>query len=187
MKWNKLFASIGSLLATAATAQNIETDKMAKSIYDYEFINIAGDTVSLSTYKGKKILIVNVASECGFTPQYKELQEVHNKYKDSLVVLGFPCNQFGAQEPGTEKEIAKFCEVNFGVTFTLTEKIEVRGNNQHPIYTWLTSKALNGVEDTKVMWNFQKYLIGTNGEYLGSFASTVKPDSDKIIDLIENK
>lgn len=184
MKLKNILSSIGSLLF-ASTAQPANISEMPKSIYDYSFVTLAGDTVSMSDFKGKKILIVNVASKCGFTPQYKELQAVHEKYSDNVVVLGFPCNQFGEQEPGNAEQIEQFCEVNFGVTFTLSEKIDVRGENQTPLYTWLTNKELNGVKSSSVKWNFQKYFIDEKGNLIDVFGSTTKPDSPKIINLIE--
>ena len=125
------------------------------SIYDYSFTSIDGIKISLNQFKGKKMLFVNVASRCGFTSQYKELQVLHEKYHDGLVLIGFPCDQFGGQEPGTEKEIKAFCQKNFGVDFIMSEKINVKGKNQHPIYSWLTQSSLNGVKNSSVLWNFQ--------------------------------
>jgi glutathione peroxidase len=115
-----------------------------KSIYDIEINSLQGKPINLSLFKGKKILFVNVASKCGFTPQYKELQKLHNLYEESLVVIGVPCNQFGKQEPGNSTEINEFCQVNYGVSFLITEKISVKGNEQHPLYSWLTKKNENG-------------------------------------------
>ena len=137
----------------------------------------------LGSFKGKKIMFVNVASKCGFTPQYAELQEVHEKYGDKVVIIGFPCDQFGGQEPGTEEEIQSFCQKNYGVEFLMASKIEVKGNNQHPIYKWLTSEELNGVESSKVMWNFQKYVVDENGKYINHFKSGVKPTDEEITKL----
>ncbi|MDZ4838660.1 MAG: glutathione peroxidase [Bacteroidota bacterium] len=155
--------------------------KLPKSIYDYTYTDIDGKEVKLSQYKGKKILFVNVASECGFTNQYEALEAVYEKYKGNLVILGFPCNQFGGQEPGTEQEVKAFCSSKFHVTFPMTNKIDVKGKNQHPIYTWLTSKALNGVEDAEVGWNFNKFLIDENGKYVSYYSSRVKPDDASIV------
>lgn len=154
------------------------------SIHDYSFININGETVSLSTFKGKKLLLVNVASECGYTGQYKELQALHEQYGDQLIIIGFPCDQFGGQEPGTEEEIKQFCEKNYGVTFLMASKIDVKGDGQHPIYAWLTSKKQNGVEDSTVQWNFNKYLIDEEGHYLHYFPSAVNPLDEKISSLL---
>jgi glutathione peroxidase len=155
-----------------------ETEK--PSIYDIEINGLNGKPLSLSEFKGKKILFVNVASKCGFTKQYKELQELSDRYKDQLVIIGAPCNQFGRQEPGNADQIQEFCELNFGVTFPLTEKLDVKGKQQHPLYTWLTSKELNGKKRSSVKWNFQKYLVDENGELITYYYSLTKPMSSKI-------
>ncbi|HYG16947.1 MAG TPA: glutathione peroxidase [Bacteroidia bacterium] len=143
------------------------------------------DTIELSDFRGKKILCVNVASECGYTKQYEDLQKLHERYKDSLVIIGFPCNQFGGQEPGQAADIQDFCSKNYGVTFPLTEKIEVKGENTHPVYKWLTQKSKNGVGDYEVSWNFNKFLIDENGHLLGYFPSKVKPFDKELVELIE--
>ncbi|MGB0431851.1 MAG: glutathione peroxidase [Bacteroidia bacterium] len=168
-------------ISIAFTNNYKSNKKMSDNIYDYTISSIDGEEIKLERFKGKKLLLVNVASECGYTKQYKDLQELHEKHGDKVVIIGFPCNQFGGQEPGTATEIKSFCEKNFGVTFQLTEKIDVKGDAQHPIYKWLTSKELNTVEDSKVKWNFHKYLIDENGNYIEAFASGVNPMSDKII------
>lgn len=152
----------------------------SSSIYDIEIASITGQMIDLSQFKGKKILFVNVASECGFTPQYADLQKLHLLYNDKLVVIGVPCNQFGGQEPGSSEEIQKFCQVNYGVDFLITEKIEVKGANQHPLYQWLTKKELNGKMNSSVKWNFQKYLIDENGQFIDFYYSITKPMSNKI-------
>ena len=167
------------LTCTIATAQNTTA-----SLYDIPLTDISGAPLDLSQYKGKKILFVNVASKCGFTSQYDGLQELYNTYKDKLVVIGLPCNQFGGQEPGTAKEIESFCKANYGVDFPLSSKIEVKGASQHPLYKWLTSKTQNGVMDSKVRWNFQKYLVDENGQLIDYFYSTTKPMSSKIVKLL---
>lgn len=154
-------------------------------VYDYSFKDIDGNDVALSLFKGKKILFVNVASKCGFTPQYAELQELHEKFGDKVVIIGFPCDQFGGQEPGSEEEIQSFCQKNYGVEFLMASKIDVKGNNQNPIYTWLTSEEKNGVESSKVMWNFQKYIVDENGMYIAHFKSGVKPTDAEITDLLK--
>ncbi|WP_394355040.1 glutathione peroxidase [Maribacter aquimaris] len=151
-----------------------------KHLYDIPINNLNGEPIALSKFEGKKILIVNVASECGFTKQYKELQKLSDTYPDSLVVIGVPCNQFGNQEPGDAQEIQTFCERNFGVTFLLTEKVNVKGSEQHPLYKWLTSKDLNGKKSSSVKWNFQKYLIDEKGQLIDYFFSLTKPMSSKI-------
>lgn len=151
-----------------------------ESIYNIEIKSINKEKINLQEFKGKKLLFVNVASNCGFTKQYKELEALHQLYKEKLVVIGVPCNQFGGQEPGNEKEIISFCQLNYGVTFILTEKIEVKGSNQHSLYKWLCSKERNGKYDSNVKWNFQKYLIDEEGQLLEYFYSTTNPMSSKI-------
>ncbi|WP_417866420.1 glutathione peroxidase [Xanthomarina gelatinilytica] len=150
------------------------------SLYDISINSLTGEAIDLSSFKGKKILIVNTASECGFTGQYEGLQELYNTYKDKLVVIGVPCNQFGGQEPGTASEIQSFCKQNYGVTFLMTEKVDVKGGNQHPLYKWLTSKELNGVSSSSVKWNFQKYLIDEKGNLIDYYYSITSPTSTKI-------
>ena len=151
------------------------------SIYKVQINDINGELIDLNLAKGKKLLIVNTASKCGFTNQYAELQKLHEEYSESLMVLGVPCNQFGNQEPGNATEINEFCELNFGVSFTLTEKIDVKGPLQHPLYAWLTQKRLNGVKNSSVKWNFQKYLIDEEGKLIDFYYSITKPMSSKII------
>ena len=152
----------------------------AQSIHNFKVAGIDGKQINLAAYKGKKILIVNTASKCGYTPQYESLQKVYDQYKDKLVILGFPCNQFGGQEPGTNEEIVAFCKENYGVNFPLADKIDVKGANIAPIYQWLTQKAKNGVLDANISWNFNKFLLDENGKMLAYFPSNVKPDSDAI-------
>tara|TARA_R110001632_G_scaffold39718_8_gene99363 strand:+ start:5067 stop:5606 length:540 start_codon:yes stop_codon:yes gene_type:complete len=151
-----------------------------KSLYDIKIDSLQGKSIDFSTYKGKKILFVNVASKCGFTPQYKDLQKLHDEYQDKLVVIGVPCNQFGKQEPGNSNEIEEFCEVNYGVSFLITEKVDVKGNEQHPLYTWLTNKTENGRKNSSVKWNFQKYLVDGDGELIDYYFSITSPTSSKI-------
>jgi glutathione peroxidase len=154
------------------------------SIYDFEFKTLQGELIPLNEFKGRKMLIVNVASECGFTPQYKELQALYDKYGSKVVVLGFPANDFGGQEPGSNEEIATFCERNYGVQFPVFQKIEVTGPNTHPLYKWLSDKSLNGVTDEAPTWNFCKYLIDENGNLVKFFPSKVAPLSAEIVDAI---
>lgn len=144
-----------------------------------------GQSIQMKDYAGKKILVVNVASKCGYTSQYTDLQKLSELYKDELVVIGFPCNQFMGQEPGTEQEIAGFCQANYGVTFPITQKVEVKGKDQHPIFKWLTTKDQNGLDDFKVSWNFNKFLINEKGELLRHFDSGVKPLSTEITDYLK--
>ncbi len=154
--------------------------KVSASIYDIAINKLDGTPILLSEFRGKKLLFVNVASECGFTKQYKELQKLSDTYSDELAVIGSPCNQFGKQEPGEAAQIQLFCEKNFGVTFLLTEKIDVKGGKQHPLYGWLTSKSLNGKKNSSVKWNFQKYLVDDKGSLIDYYFSTTKPMSSKI-------
>ncbi len=153
---------------------------MGKSIYDYKVEALNGGELNFADYKGKKILIVNTASECGFTPQYKDLEEISKKYAGKLVVVGFPANNFGGQEPGSNAEIGAFCEKNFGVTFPLAAKVSVKGDDTAPIFKFLTEKELNGVKDTSILWNFTKFLVDENGKLIDSFVSTTKPTDEAI-------
>ncbi|GAA3787394.1 glutathione peroxidase [Corallibacter vietnamensis] len=171
----KLTSLLIFMFSIFANAQEPKT-----SIYDISINSLSGEKINLANYKGKKILFVNTASECGFTPQYKDLQELSDTYKDKLVVIGSPCNQFGGQEPGTAKDIQSFCQANYGVTFLMTEKIDVKGDNQHDLYKWLTKKDLNGHKNSSVKWNFQKYLVDENGHLVDYFYSITKPLSSKI-------
>ncbi|MBC8770025.1 glutathione peroxidase [Arenibacter sp. BSSL-BM3] len=151
-----------------------------QTLYEININDLSGKPIHLKAFEGKHILFVNVASKCGFTPQYKELQELHEAYKNKLAVIGFPCNQFGGQEPGKAKDIETFCEVNYGVKFLITEKIEVKGKNQHPLYRWLTNKSINGLKNSTVKWNFQKYLVDDKGNLVDYFFSNTSPMSSKI-------
>lgn len=172
------------LMALFSFLGNAQTVAPNTSLYNIKIKGIDGKVLDLNQYKGKKILFVNVASKCGFTKQYDGLQELSEKYKDKLAVIGLPCNQFGSQEPGTETEIKSFCRMNFGVDFPLTEKIEVKGKNQHPLYRWLTQKDKNGKMDSSVKWNFQKYLVDEEGRLIDVFYSITKPMSSKITKLL---
>jgi glutathione peroxidase len=145
------------------------------SIHTFSIPGLTGGTVDFGAFRGKKILVANTASECGLTPQYKQLQELQEEYKDSLVVVGIPCNDFGGQEPGTADTIASFCERNYGVTFPLTEKLSTKAPNQAPIFQFLTSKELNGLQDDEIKWNFHKFLLDEEGHLTASFPSTADP------------
>lgn len=161
------------------------TASTASTVYGIKLMSLDGKKeINLEDYKGKKILIVNVASECGYTPQYEGLQALYTKYSDKLEIVGCPCNQFGGQESGDSAQISSFCKKNFGVTFPLSQKLEVKGGNQHALYQWLTQKAKNGMFDTSVTWNFNKFLIGTDGKLLAYFPSNTKPDDAKLIEMI---
>lgn len=153
------------------------------SIYDFKVEAIDGTTIDFSEYKGKKLLIVNTASKCGYTPQYEDLQMLHEKYGDKLVILGFPSNNFMRQEPGSNLEIAEFCTKNYGVTFQMFAKLEVKGKDQHPLYKWLSSKDLNGWNDNAPSWNFCKYLVDENGKLVKFYKSGVKPMDQEIINF----
>jgi len=156
----------------------------SSALYNIEIEGINGEIIDLNLYKGKKILFVNVASECGFTNQYEGLQELYTTYKENLVVIGLPCNQFRGQEPGTAAEIQTFCRLNYGVDFPMSVKIAVKGDSQHPLYQWLTKKEKNGKKNSSVKWNFQKYLIDENGALMDVFYSMTKPMSKKITKLL---
>jgi glutathione peroxidase len=163
-----------------ATAQN------NKSFHDFKTTTIDGQPFDLSSLKGKIVLVVNTASKCGNTPQYKQLEELYQKYGgDKFTIIGFPANNFLSQEPGTNSEIKEFCTKNYGVTFPMMSKISVKGKGQDPIYQWLTSKAENGVMDAPVTWNFQKFMIDENGNLVGMVAPGTSPMTEKIVNWIE--
>lgn len=158
------------------------------TIYNFKVKTIDGQDFDFSSLKGKKVLIVNTASECGLTPQYKQLQEVYDKYKNkNFTIIGFPANNFGSQEPGSNTEIKAFCEKNYGVTFQMMEKVSVKGDDMCEIYKWLTQKEKNGVLNSSVKWNFQKYMIDEEGHLIDSVSPARKPNCDKIVNWIEGK
>lgn len=155
-----------------------------ENFYDLSASTLDGNPYEFSQLKGKRVLLVNTASRCGFTPQYADLETLHKQYGSSgFVILGFPCNQFGFQEPGSSGDIATFCEKNYGVSFQIMEKVNVRGSEAHPVYQWLSEKARNGVEDHKVGWNFHKFLVDENGRLVASLRSGVSPMDDTIVDF----
>lgn len=159
-----------------------------KRLYDFTATAIDGQPYDLTALRGKKVLIVNVASKCGLTPQYEKLEELYEKYGgDKFVILGFPANNFMGQEPGTNEEIKTFCSVKYGVTFPMMSKISVKGDDMDPIYQWLTSKDQNGVIDAPVSWNFQKFMISEEGEVVGMITPKESPFSDKIVHWIEGR
>ena len=162
-----------------------ETYNMDSGFYDLEFESIDGEIIPLSNFKGKYVLVVNTASKCGYTRQYKDLQKLHEEYNEKLIVIGFPCNDFGSQEKGTNQDILSFCEKNYGVDFLLSKKIKIKGEECHPIFDWLTKKSNNGVLNHKVSWNFNKFLINPNGMLLGSYSSSTKPYDLTIINQIK--
>jgi glutathione peroxidase len=150
------------------------------TVYNFKVEGLEGGTIDFASFKGKKILIVNTASKCGYTPQYTELEELYEKYKNKLVVIGFPANNFGGQEPGTNADIKEFCTGTYHVTFPMAAKISVKGDDVHPLYQWLTSKEKNGVLDAEIKWNFNKFLLNEKGELIAYFPSKVKPMSEEI-------
>jgi glutathione peroxidase len=160
----------------------------SSGFYDFKVKTLEGESFDFSSLKGKKVMIVNVASKCGNTPQYKDLQAMYEEYKgDNFIIIGFPANNFLNQEPGTANEIRKFCTDNYGVTFPIMEKISVKGDDMHPLYKWLTSKEKNGVKDSEVTWNFQKYLIDEKGNLIEVIPPKEKPTSDKVIAWISSE
>ncbi len=159
-----------------------------KSFHDFKVKSLDGNDFDLSSLKGRKVLVVNTASKCGLTPQYKQLQSLYEQYGgDKFVIIGFPANNFLQQEPGTSSEIREFCTSNYGVTFPMMEKISVKGNDIHPLYKWLTTKELNGVMDAPVSWNFQKFMIDENGKLVDMVPPRESPDCEKIINWITGK
>lgn len=159
-------------------------DAQIKSVYDFKVDGLEGGSIDLSAYKGKKILIVNTASKCGYTPQYEGLEKLYEQNKDKLVIIGFPANNFMFQEPGDNAEIKTFCQKNYGVTFPMAAKISVKGKKMHPLYVWLTQKKYNHFSDNSVKWNFQKYLIDEKGNLVGVFAPGVDPLSEEMTKAI---
>ena len=162
---------------------NLTIMNAQQSVHEFTITSIDGVEKSLSDFKGKKMLFVNTASQCGFTPQYMELQSVHEKYGEDLVIIGFPANNFGGQEPGSNDQIKSFCQKNYGVTFLLSEKVSVKGSDICPLFEWLNQQE-NQSFVGDIMWNFEKYLIDESGKLVKRFRSITKPDSDKIISLI---
>lgn len=194
----KIILSVCSILVLAGTPSfaqkhkntNIPKEKIMdtkNTIYNFKVEDINGKTFDLSSLKGKKVMIVNTASECGLTPQYEFLEELYKKYKnDNFVIIGFPSNDFGQQEPGTNEQISTFCKKNYGVTFPMMSKITVKGQEKHPLYQFLTEKNKNGLEDNEVQWNFQKYLINEKGELVKVISPKTSPMDPEIIKWITN-
>ncbi len=181
----KIITTMALCLFALANAQQNASDK---TIYQFTVKDIAGKDFPLANLKGKKVMIVNTASKCGLTPQYEGLEALYKKYKDqNFIIIGFPANDFLSQEPGTNEEIATFCQINYGVTFPMMEKITVKGKKTHPLYQFLTQKSKNGVEDSKVQWNFQKYLIGIDGKLEKVISPKTAPNDKEIIDWIEKR
>lgn len=182
-KFNLFLTLLAFLSPAILNAQSMDKNQ---SIHQFEMESLQGVNTPLSNYKDKVVLIVNVASKCGLTPQYVDLQETYDKYKDQgLVILGFPANNFGAQEPGSDQEIENFCRVNYGVTFPMFSKISVKGDDQHPLYQFLTQKEKNGILDAEMQWNFQKFLVGKDGRVLEVISPTTKVDDPELLGRIE--
>lgn len=171
------------LMALMMVACNVNAQK--ESVYDIKLKSLNGGDIDLSEFKGKKILFVNTASKCGYTGQYEGLEELHRTHGDKVVVVGIPCNQFGKQEPGSSEEITAFCKKNYGVSFTMAEKTNVKGDGQHALYAWLTQKSQNGVLDAKVSWNFNKFLVDEKGNLVKHYKSSVKPMSEELLSDIK--
>ncbi len=170
--------------------ENMNTETQIKTIYKFKVKDLYGKEFDFASLKGKKILIVNTASECGLTPQYKDLEAIYEKYKNknkNFIIVGFPANNFGSQEPGSNEQIAKFCQLNYGVTFPMMSKISVKGNDKHPVYQFLTQKSKNGLQDSEVEWNFQKYLINEEGELVKVLSPRVLPTDAAIVGWINGK
>lgn len=187
----RLFASLMVLSLSTTAAFVVAAEKNAAKgspVLGHTMKSLSGSKVDLSQYEGKVLLIVNVASKCGATPQYEPLEKVYEKYKDEgLVVLGVPCNQFGRQEPGTSEEIAAFCEKNYGVTFPMLSKVDVNGEEAAPLYKYLTSKEAVPSDAGPVKWNFEKFLVGRDGKVAARFRTPVQPDDPKVIEAIEKE
>lgn len=194
MKKFVLFAALFTLFSCQNQAQNnkksmeTQTPIKAETIYQFKVKDLYGKEFDFASLKGKKILIVNTASECGLTPQYKDLEAIYQKYKgQNFTIVGFPANNFGAQEPGSNEQIAQFCQTNYGVTFPMMGKISVKGDDIAEIYTFLTNKSRNGLQDSEVEWNFQKYLINEEGKLVRVVSPKVLPTDASIVDWINGK
>lgn len=178
----KLLSLLAILLVTVSSFIYLKPNK---GIHAFKVKGLNGETIDFAKFKGKKILVINTASACGYTKQYAALQKVYDSNKDKLVIVGFPCNQFGNQESGSANEIMEFCKKNYGVTFPLSEKVEVKGDNIAPIYKWLCNKSENGVLDATITWNFNKFLIDEKGKMIAYFPSKTTPDSDEILKYLK--
>jgi glutathione peroxidase len=189
-----ILVAFGACKKDTGTKQNAEVlkeeikNQVTENIYQFQVNDLYGEAFDFSNLKGKKVMVVNTASECGLTPQYAELQKLYDTYKDqNFVIVGFPANNFGGQEPGTDMEIATFCKENYGVTFPMMSKISVKGSDMHEVYHFLTEKNKNGFQDSEVSWNFQKYLLNEKGELAMVIAPRTLPTDPKIVAWIESK
>ena len=181
-------AQTNAVAATSNSNENMNTETQIENIYQFKVKDLYGKEFDFSSLKGKKILVVNTASECGLTPQYKDLEAIYEKYKEkNFVIVGFPANNFGSQEPGTNEQIAKFCEMNYGVTFPMMSKISVKGKDIDAVYQFLTQKSQNGLQDSTVEWNFQKYLINEEGQLVKVLSPRVLPTDAEIVGWINGK
>jgi glutathione peroxidase len=190
MKKSTVFPMFALAIAALAGTLSAEeaTPQTAKSPLEFKMNSLAGKEIDLEKYRGKVVLIVNVASECGLTPQYEQLQAIYKKYEDKgFVVLGFPCNQFGKQEPGTAQEIQTFCRENYGVTFDMFSKVEVNGSDACDLYKYLTALDVKPKGKGKISWNFEKFLVGRDGKVVARFAPPTKPDAPAVISAIESQ
>lgn len=181
------FIAILTVVVGVFTDASAQSKKKMKSIHDFKVTTLEGRDFDFAKLKGKKILVVNTASKCGLTPQYEQLEKIYEQYKDkNFVIVGFPANNFGQQEPGTNDEIATFCQRNYGVTFPMMAKISVKGDDMAPIYHFLTEKSQNGLQDSEVEWNFQKYLVDENGKLVKVVSPEVLPTDATIVDWIKS-
>ena len=191
MKWIiviSLFCLSFSFIYSFINKSNLDLSNNSESFYEYSSVTIDGEEFKMSNLKGKKVIIVNVASKCGYTPQYEGLQKLYTQYKDKVEILGFPSNDFLWQEPGKNSDIKSFCTTKYGVTFPMFEKVKVKkGKNQDPLYTWLSHLELNGINNQAPSWNFCKYLINEKGELENFYSSSIKPLSEEILNFINNE
>lgn len=171
--------------ATQVSQTSNPEKKSKMSFYDFKMTAIDGTEIDFSQYKGKKVMLVNVASKCGYTPQYEDLQKLHEQMGDEVAILGFPANNFGGQEPGSDEQIQTFCKKNYGVSFQMFSKISVKGNDMHPLYQWLSDPAKNGWNDKAPSWNFCKYLVNEEGELVKFYGSNIKPFDDELVSAIK--
>lgn len=181
----KIIIAFASLILVSFILPSKKDFSMKSSIYQFKVDGLNGDVIDFSKFKGKKILVVNTASKCGFTPQYEYLEKLYKTYSGKLVIVGFPANNFASQEPGTNDEIKAFCTKNYGVTFPMAAKVSVKGDDIAPIYKWLTNKSENGVLDAEITWNFNKFLLDENGNLITKFDSKVAPMSDEIVKYLK--